>query len=175
MCLTAHLPALPVPGGAAPPPIIKYISLYATYLHPIHPGKRCPSGPRPGASNAILSHCQRQARPGQASCPIGSRTKCEHVGPQALLTRGKSTAIIRPNTRKETHTTPSTHTGERPQASPGPDTPDSRGGEVEEKSKSDQPGGQAWGTPWPSSLSPCCPVAHLARGEGARAPGPPPT
>lgn len=94
-----------VPGGAVPPPIIKYISLYATYLHSIHPGKLCPIGPSPWGQRHLLFPL-----PTPGCLPwVGSGTKCELTGPQVTLPQGES-AAIRPNTRKETHAILTTHT-----------------------------------------------------------------
>lgn len=97
---------------------------------------------------------------------VGSGTKCLHLGLQVLPTRGKGTAIIRPSTRKEIHTTPTTHTRrEMPGPPSSPDTHDLRGGEVEEKK--DAPEGRPWGDSPVAQLL-LRPVAHLARGVGSQ-------
>lgn len=146
-----------------PPPIIKYISLYATYLHPIYSGRRLPVGPSP------WSHPHQPCLP-----PTPGRLprweaepSVVHLGLQVLPTRGKSTAFIRPSTRKKIHTTPITHARrEGPGPPSSPDTRDSRGGK--QKRRGMRPEGRPRGPPRPLS---CCPprlVAHLARGVGSQ-------
>lgn len=116
----AHLPVLPGPGGAAPPPIIKYISLYATYLHPIHPGKLCPSGSQPQANSAI-----RPTAGAGLPALVGSGTKCERVGPRRCRLEARA-QLSSDRTLENKHTPLQPHTrGEGPlQPLPGPDTPD---------------------------------------------------
>ena len=151
-----------------PPPIIKYISLYATYLHPIYSGRRLPVGPSP------WSHPRHPCLP-----PTPGRLprweaepSVVHLGLQVLPTRGKSTAFIRPSTRKKIHTTPITHA--RREGPGPPSSPDTRDLRREAEEKRDTPGRPASGTPPGRSV-----VARHAwwptwpEGWGARAPGPP--
>lgn len=115
MCLMAHLPVLLVPGGAAPPPIIKYISLYATYLHPIHPGKLCLLGPHPGASSAIPPH--RPEWEAEQSASTWGPRRCQ------LEVRAQ---LSSDQTLENKHTPLQPHTQGERLCKPlsGPDTPD---------------------------------------------------
>lgn len=141
MCLTAHLPALPVPGGAIPPPIIKYISLYATYLHPIYPGKHLPLGPSPWSPQ-----CWPSLPPTPGGLPrqdvgpsvraLGSSRGCRL---RVRAQRSSDQVLEKKYTPLQSYTR-----GERRPGPPsGPDTRDSEEGEVEERRGA--PGGLALG------------------------------
>lgn len=118
---TAHLPALPVPGGAIPPPIIKYISLYATYLHPISPGERLPTGPSPWSRPTGVPPTAN-TRPLASG---GSGTTCGALGgAPGAADSGKSTAVTRPKALEKKYTPLQSHTREG-DAGP-PSSPDTR-------------------------------------------------
>lgn len=112
------------------------------YLHPIYPGRHLPIGPSPWSHT-----CRPCLQPTPGCLP---RREAEpsvmHLGLQVPLTRGKSTAIIRPSTRKEIHTTPITHARrEMPGPPSSPDTRDSRGGK--QKRRGTRPEGRPRGPP----------------------------
>ena len=160
MCLTAHLPALPVPGGAIPP---SHYKIYISICHISTP-------------HLFRQASARWALTLEPPTPSLPRWEAEpsvvHLGLQVLPTRGKSTAFIRPSTRKKIHTTPITHA--RREGPGPPSSPDTRDLRREAEEKRDTPGRPASGTPPGRSV-----VARHAwwptwpEGWGARAPGPP--
>lgn len=163
MCLTAHLPALPVPGGAIPPPIIKYISLYATYLHPIYPGKHLPLGPSPWSPQCWPSLPPTpgglpQQEVGASVRALGSSRGC-WLRVRAQLS---SDQVLE---KKYTPLQSYTRGERRPGPPSSPDTHDSEEGK--QKRRGTRPEGWPRGTPLAAQLS-LHPVAHLARGVGSQ-------